>query len=70
MKIKFMIGIVIMMLMQGHAYAFAGNCKKNEGRTGYVQAVYIGVDNGNDGSVTFNFLPDGSKKTVTISFYN
>ncbi|MCC8381039.1 MULTISPECIES: hypothetical protein [Xenorhabdus] len=70
MKIKFMIGIFIMIIMQGHAYAFAGNCKANNGRTGYIQGVYIGVDDGNDGSVTFNFLPNGSKKEVTISFYN
>ncbi|MDC9589617.1 hypothetical protein PSI23_09950 [Xenorhabdus sp. XENO-10] len=72
MKIKFLISIFIIMVMQGHAYAFAGNCNANNKKTGYVQSIYIGVDNDNDGSVTFKFLPKGSKEkeAITLSFYN
>ncbi|SFN99843.1 hypothetical protein [Xenorhabdus japonica] len=70
MKIKFLISIFIIMVMQSHAYAFAGHCDKNNGKTGYVQSIYIGVDNSNDGSVSFNFLPKGSKEAITLSFYN
>ncbi|OTA14559.1 hypothetical protein Xvie_03588 [Xenorhabdus vietnamensis] len=68
MKIKFLISIFIIMVMQGHA--FARNCDANDKKTGYVQSIYIGVDNENDGSVTFNFLPKGSKEAITLSFYN
>ncbi|MDC9598208.1 hypothetical protein [Xenorhabdus anantnagensis] len=70
MKIKFLISIFIIMIMQRHAYAFAGNCNANNKKTGYVQSIYIGADNDNEGSVTFNFLPKGSKEAITISFYN
>ncbi|WP_340618917.1 hypothetical protein [Xenorhabdus entomophaga] len=70
MKIKFLISLFIIMVIPGYSYAYAGNCDANNKKTGYVQAIYLGVDNDNGGSVTFNFLPKGSKEALTLSFYN
>ncbi|MCP9269952.1 hypothetical protein M5U04_18145 [Xenorhabdus sp. XENO-1] len=70
MKIKFLISVFIIIVIPGYSYAYSGNCDANNKKTGYVQAIYLGVDNGNDGSVTFKFLPKGSKEALTLSFYN
>ncbi|AOM41483.1 hypothetical protein [Xenorhabdus hominickii] len=69
-KLKIILSFFILMVINNHACAYAGNCSKNLNKTGYVTSVYLGVDDNKDARITFGFKENNSNTITTISLYN